>query len=78
MSESPAPQTGPRGKLSAEVEAAARLISRQVWRQPYLPGQGPMHHAFGPYWRRELLQRATQCEQMAEAARICARTLPDE
>jgi hypothetical protein len=67
----------PRGPLLPEVEAAARLIHRDVWGEPYRQGRGPMHYAGGPYWRGELLRLADLWEEMAEAARVCARTLPD-
>lgn len=46
----------PRGPLTPEVEKAARLIHRAVWVTSYKPGEGPMHHAGGPYWRIRLLR----------------------
>lgn len=67
----------PRGALSPEAEAAAHYIHTAVWRQPYRPGEGPMHFAGGPYWRNELLRQADQWERMAAAARVCAEVLPD-
>jgi len=72
----PSEDTQPR-VLAPEVEAAARSIHGVVWNAPYRPGEGPMHHATGPYWRRELLRRATRWERLAKAARICAGALPD-
>lgn len=68
----------PRGPLAPEVEAAARAIHREVWGIPYRKNQGPMHHAAGCYWRRRLMILASRWEMMAGAARICARTLPDD
>lgn len=67
----------PRGELPADVVPAAGLISRMVWQQPYVPGQGPMHMAGGSYWHDELLRRANQWERLAAAARTCAEYLPD-
>lgn len=71
------PKDPPRGPLSAEIERAARTIHRKVWTDPYRPGEGPMHHAGGPYWRNELLRLADLWERQAKAARICAEALPD-
>lgn len=67
----------PRGPLSLTVEAAARTIHRDVWGTPYRSGEGPMHHAGGPYWHDELLRRAARWERLAAAARTCAEALPD-
>lgn len=66
-----------RGRLLPEVEQAARLISRDAWGSPYKPGKGVMHYGTGPAHRGDLLKKAARWEAMAEAARICARTLPD-
>lgn len=66
-----------RGPLPPEVEQAALRISTAVWRQPYRPGEGPMHFAGGPYWRNELLRQADRWERMAADARVCAGVLPD-
>ncbi len=66
----------PRGELPPEVVIAARTIDREVWGEVYRPGQGPMHHAGGPFWRSELLRRADQWERLAKSARICAEALP--
>lgn len=67
-----------RETLTPEVERAARTIHREVWKEPYRPGVGPMHYAGGGYWRGALLRRATQWERMAEAARVCAAFLPPD
>lgn len=67
-----------RYPLPPEVEAAARTIHRDVWREPYRRGRGPMHFAGGPYWRNELRRRADRWERLAAAARICAEALPHE
>lgn len=71
------PKDPPRGTLNPRVENAARIIHREVWGDPYRPGEGPMHFAGGRYWRNELLRRAERWELMADAARICAEVLPD-
>lgn len=71
------PKAPPRGPLPPEVEAAARVIHRDVWSGPYRPGEGPMHYAGGPYWHDELLRQADRWERMAAAARVCAEVLPD-
>lgn len=70
--------TPTRGQLPAEALKAARTIHRKVWGSPYRQGQGPMHHAGGPYWKRKLLMLADEWERLAAAARIAARYLPDE
>lgn len=67
----------PRGPLTGDVESAARIIHREVWGEPYRPGEGPMHHAGGPYWHDELLRLARKWEALATAARTCAEALPD-
>lgn len=66
----------PRGRLSPDVEQAAFRIHTRVWGEPYRPGEGPMHHAGGPYWREELLRLAGQWEREAACARLCAGVLP--
>jgi hypothetical protein len=66
----------PRGQLSPHAEAAARRISRAIWGQPYRPGEGPMHHAGGGYWRAEMFRLADNWESMARDARVCAEVLP--
>lgn len=71
------PREPPRGPLPPEILAAARTIHAKVWTDPYRPGEGPMHHAGGPYWRNELLRRADEWERLAAAARICATWLPE-
>lgn len=73
MSTKPPPA---RGELSAEVQAAARTIHREVWGESYRPLEGPMHYAGGPYWRDELRRLADKWERMAVAARVCADALP--
>ena len=68
----------PRGPLPTDVERAAHRIHREVWGTGYQPGQGPLHHAGGGYWRCELVRRAERWEQLAADARLCAEVLPYE
>lgn len=70
-------KTPPRGELPLHIKKAAQLISPTLWGQRYVLGDGPMHHAGGPYWHDELLRRADEWERMAAAARLCAEVLPD-
>jgi hypothetical protein len=72
------PKAPPRGPLPPDIAKAARLIHRRVWNDGYLAGEGPMHHAGGPYWHHELLRLADLWEKQAAAARLCATFLPDE
>lgn len=65
-----------RGELPPEVEEAARLIHREVWKTAYSPLRGPMHFAGGHYWRDRLLSLAARWERLAKAARTCAEFLP--
>lgn len=67
-----------RGPLPPDVESATRTVHQYVWHGPYVPGEGPMHYAGGPYWRKELLRRADRWERQAAAARICATVFPTE
>lgn len=71
-------QSPPRGPLSLVVASAATMLHRTAWGTPYRSGEGPMHHAGGPYWHGELLRKAAEWERLARAARICAEVLPDE
>jgi hypothetical protein len=68
----------PRGALPLDVLNAACQVSVYVWSEPYQPGEGPMHHAGGPYWHEELLRRAAHWERLAAAARVCAGWLPTD
>lgn len=67
----------PRGPLPPDVEEAARRIHHEIWNAPYRSGEGPLHHAGGPYWHDELLRRADRWERLAADARLCARFFPD-
>lgn len=66
-----------REELPPHIVRAARTISRAVWKHPYVPGEGVMHYAGGPYWHDELLRLADQWERWAKAARIAATVLPE-
>lgn len=67
----------PRDAFPPNVVRSIRVIHREVWGEPYVAGEGPMHHAGGSYWQKELNRRANEWERMAQAARICAQELPD-
>lgn len=71
------PKQPPRRSLPPEVVKAAKVISQEVWNEPYREGEGVMTHAGGPFWRSELLGQADEWERMAKAARVCAEVLPD-
>jgi hypothetical protein len=78
MSESPLMgQTVARPELPLRVAAAVRTLSRVLWKQPYIPGQGPMHYADGPAQRAAVLRQAERWEKLAESARAIADYLPD-
>lgn len=65
-------------QLPLDVVDAATLISPHVWNQPYRAGDGPMHHARGPYWHNELRRRAQEWRLLAHAAEMCATELPHD
>lgn len=67
----------PRGPLPESVEKAARSVSSDVWGSPYVPGDGVMHYAGGPWWTRELRRRARRWRSLAQAADVCADWLGD-
>lgn len=71
------PKAPPRDEFPPEIVRAIRVIHKAVWGGPYVPGEGVMHFAGGPYWNNELLRLADQWERYAKAARIVARELPD-